>query len=125
MPARRAIVPFESRVPRNEGYKNPQYVKIEEAFSKTVELEDVHDCMVSIGKDRFLVTAYWAGTADPNPAVAMACGGLEWRGEIAVVQAGRVVTFYKRVRTTTAVKKVVAKYVVPPLTQKALLNPIV
>ncbi|KAF9778449.1 hypothetical protein BJ322DRAFT_1018105 [Thelephora terrestris] len=108
---RRALISFESMVPRNEGYKNPQYLKIEAAFAKTVEPEDVHDCMVSVGKDRFLVTAYWAGTEDPNPAVEMVCGGLEWRGEIAVVQVGRVVTFYKRVRRTTAVKKVVAKFV--------------
>lgn len=84
-------------------------MKIEEAFAKTVEPEDIHDCMVSVGKDRFLVAAYWDAREDPNPAVAMACAGLEWRGEIAVVQAGRVVTFYKRVRCTTVVKKVVAK----------------
>ena len=101
-------------VPRNECYKNPQYVKIEAAFAKTVEPQDIHDCMVSVGEDRFLVTAYWAGIEDPNPAVKMACGGLEWRGEIAVVQAGRAVTFYKRLRRTSAVKKVIAKYVVHP-----------
>lgn len=98
-------------VPRNEGYQNPQYIKIEEAFAKTVAPQEIHDCWVSVGEDRFLVTAYWAGTEDPNPAVKTACGGLEWRGELAVIQAGKIVTFYKRVYRIPAVKKVVAKYV--------------
>ena len=114
-------------VPHKEGYKNPRYIKFEEAFAKVVEPQEVHDCYVSVGKDRFLVAAYWAETEDPNPAVKMACGGLEWRGELAVVQAGRFVTFYKRIRHTSAVKKVVAKYVSqsPPPIANALLNLVV
>ena len=109
--ARRTPIFFESMIPRNEGYKNPLYIKIENAFAKPVAPEDIHDCMVTVGKDRFLVTAYWAEAEIPNAAVGMTCGGLVWKGEIAVVQAGRRVTFYKQVRRTSAVKNVVAKYV--------------
>ena len=98
-------------IPRKESYKNPQYLKIEEAFAKTVDPQEIHDCRVSVGKDRFLVTAYWNGTEAPNAAVKKASGGLDWRGEIAVVQTGQVVVFYKQICHTSAVKKVLAKYV--------------
>jgi hypothetical protein len=44
--------------------------------------------------------------------VEAVCPGLEWRGEIAVVQAGRFVTFYKQVRKPSVVSKVVSKWVI-------------
>ena len=67
--------------------------------------------IVVVGREIFLVSAYWDGEDSPNRAVEAVCPGLEWRGEIAVVQAGRFVTFYKRVRTPSVVSKVVSKWV--------------
>lgn len=99
-------------VPRGEGFDNPQYIKIEEKFSKKVKSNRMHDCTVVAGRDVFLVSAYWEGDAGPNRAVEAACPGLEWRGEIAVVQAGRFVTFYKKFQNPSAVSKVVSKWVV-------------
>ncbi|KAF9643069.1 hypothetical protein BDM02DRAFT_3192258 [Thelephora ganbajun] len=98
-------------VPQDEGFENPQYVKVEQWFSKKVKSGHIHNCIVVVGRDIFLVSAYWEGTDSPNRAVEAVCPGLEWRGEIAVVQAGRFVTFYKRVRKPSVVTKVVSKFV--------------
>lgn len=99
-------------VPQDEGFQNPQYIKVEQKFSKKVKLGRIHDCIVTVGRETFLVTAYWEEEDGPNRAVEAVCPGLEWRGEIAVVQAGRFVTFYKRVRTPSVVNKVVSKWVI-------------
>jgi len=104
-------VSFTCVVPQDEGFDNPQYVKVEEKFSKKVGLSRIHDCTVVAGRNVFLVSAYWEEGTDPNRAVEAACPGLEWRGEIAVVQAGRFVTFYKRFKNPSVVSKVVSKSV--------------
>lgn len=96
-------------VPHGEGFENPQYIKVEEKFSKKVGLGRIHDCTVTIGRDIFLVSAYWEGTDGPNRAVEAVCPGLDWHGEIAVVQMGRFVTYYKRVRNSSVVSKAVSK----------------
>ena len=102
-------VPFSSVVPQAESFDNPRYIKFEQKFSKKVKSNRIHDCTVVVGNDVFLVSAYWDEAANPNRAVETVCPGLEWRGEIAIVQAGRFVTFYKQVRNTSAVSKVVSK----------------
>jgi len=100
-------------IPQDEGFENPQYIKVEQKFSKKVKLSRIHDCTVVVGRNIFLVSAYWEGEGVPNRAVEAVCPGLEWRGEIAVVQAGRFVTFYKKVRTSSAVvNAVVSKWVI-------------
>lgn len=106
---RPTLVSFVSLIPQGECFENPQYIKVEEKFSKKVRPSRIHDCTVVIGRDVFVVSAYWEEGGSPNRAVEAACPGLEWRGEIAVVQAGRFVTFYKRVRNTSAISKVVSK----------------
>lgn len=100
---------FVSIVPQDEGFRNPRYVKVEQGFSKKVKRSRIHDCTVVVGRDVFLVTAYWDGEDCPNRAVEVACPGLEWRGEIAIIQAGRFVTFYKDVKRLSAVSKAVSK----------------
>jgi len=105
-------VSFTSMVPQDEGFQNPRYIKVEQRFSKKVKLSRIHDCIVVTGRDTFLVSAYWEEAASPNRAVEAVCPGLEWRGEIAVVQAGRFVTFYKQVKNPSVVNKVVSKWVV-------------
>ncbi|KAF9786228.1 hypothetical protein BJ322DRAFT_1190856 [Thelephora terrestris] len=109
--ARPRRVSFTSVVPQGEGFDNPQYIKVEEKFSKKVRQSRIHDCIVFAGRDIFLVSTYWEGEGALNRAVEAACPGLEWRGEIAVVQAGRFVTFYKRFQNSSAVSKVVSKFI--------------
>jgi hypothetical protein len=102
-------VPFASIIPQDEGLENPRYVKIEQRFSKKVKQSRIHDCIVVVGRDIFFVSAYWEGKDNPNAAVKTACPGLEWRGEIAVVQAGRFVTFYKNVKNLSVASKAVSR----------------
>jgi len=96
-------------VPQAEGFENPRYIKVEQKFTKKVKLSRIHDCTVVIGRDIFLVSAYWEGEDGPNRAVEAVCPGLSWQGEIAVVQMGRFVTFYKQVKNPSAVSKAVSK----------------
>lgn len=103
---------FPSIVPQDEGFENPRYVKVEKKFSNKVNQNRIHDCTVVVGRDVFLVSAYWEGKDNPNTAVEAACPGLEWRGEIAIVQAGRFVTFYKDVKSFSVASKAVCKLVV-------------
>ncbi|KAF9642595.1 hypothetical protein BDM02DRAFT_3132981 [Thelephora ganbajun] len=98
-------------IPQDKRFQNPQYVRFEQRFSKKVKLSRIHDCTVAVGHEVFLVSAYWEGEDSPNRAVEAVCLGLEWHGEIAVVQAGRFVTFYKRVRSPSVVNKVVSKFI--------------
>jgi hypothetical protein len=106
---RPARVSFVSLVPHGEGFDNPRYVKFEPRFSKRVKQNDIHECTVTVGRDTFLISAYWEGKDSPNTAVEVACPGLEWRGEITVVQAGRFVTFYKDVKNLSVASKAVSK----------------
>ena len=96
-------------VPQDEGFENPRYIKVEQKFSKKVKLSHIHDCIVVVGRDAFLISGYWEEGDSPNRAVEAACPGLEWRGEIAVVQVGRFVTFYKQVKNPSLVNRAVSK----------------
>lgn len=102
-------VSFHSIVPREEGFENPRYVKFEQKFSKKINQSRIHECTVVVGRGVFLVSAYWEDKDNPNSAVEVACPGLEWRGEIAVVQAGRFVTFYKDIKNLSVARKAVSK----------------
>ena len=84
---------------------------MEQGFSRKVKQSRIHDCTVVVGCNIFLVSAYWEENDNPNTAVRTACLGLEWRGEIAIVQAGRFITFYKDVRNLSAASKAVSKLV--------------
>jgi len=97
-------------VPQDEGFENPRYIKVEQKFSKKVGSSRIHECIVVVGRDVFLVSAYWEEEGSPNRAVEATCPGLEWRGEIAVVQAGRFVTFYKQIRNPSLVNRAVSKW---------------
>lgn len=98
-------------VPQDEGFGNPQYIKVEQQFSKKVPSSRIHDCIVVVGRDTFLVSAYWEEGDSPNRAVEAACPGLEWHGEITVVQVGRFVTYYKQVRRHSIANRAVSRFV--------------
>lgn len=106
------MVSFPSMIPQAESFKKPRYVKTEQRFSKKVRSNHIHDCTVVVGRETFLVSAYWDAEVGPNRAVESACPGLDWRGEVAVVQMGRFVTFYKQIKSPSSVNKAVSKWVV-------------
>lgn len=59
-----------------------------------------------------MVTGYWLDGCELNPSVMAIGRGLHWRGEIAVVQEGSLVPFYKKVKNPSYVDTVVARSVV-------------
>jgi hypothetical protein len=105
-------VSFTSIVPQGEGFENPRYIQVEAQFSKKVKRGLIHESVVVVGRSSFLVSAYWDEEVRSNLAVATLCPGLEWKGEIAVVQAGRFVTFYKEVKSLSTASKAVSRSVV-------------
>jgi len=88
---------------------DPQ-VKIEEQFSK-IYPGRLNECTVIVDNAIFLVAAHWADRSHPNLAVKTVCRGLEWRGEVAIVQVGQFTPYYKRIRNPSAVNKAISRYV--------------
>lgn len=104
---------FKAIVPLAETFENPRYIRIEDRFSQPTVGNEIHDCKVVIDKNVFLITAYWKESDHRNMAVETAGKGLRWRGEIAVVQVGRIKPFYKRPKNPHCVNKAVARFVFP------------
>jgi hypothetical protein len=109
--SRRLPVVFKTIVPVTETFENPRYVRVEDRFSQPIAGKEIHDCKVVVDKNVFLVTAYWKEDSHRNRAVETAGKGLRWRGEIAVVQVGRLTPFYKRPKNPSSVNKAVARSV--------------
>lgn len=74
-------------------------------------------------KSVFLITAYWKNETNRNESVSSACGGLVWKGEIAVVQIGTLVPFYKRPKNPSSVNRAVARFVFQCSTCVAVSDP--
>lgn len=109
--SRRLPVIFKTIAPVAETFENPRYVRIEEKFSQPTAGREIHDCKVVVGGNIFLITAYWEEDDHKNRAVGSAGKGLIWRGEVAVVQVGRLKPFYKRPKNPSSVNKAVARFV--------------
>lgn len=107
---RRFPVVFGTVVPVAETFENPRYIRIEDRFSHPIPGNDIHDCKVVVDKNIFLITAYWKEDDHRNMAVESAGKGLRWKGEIAVVQVGRLTPFYKRPKNPSSVNKAVARF---------------
>ena len=103
---------FTSIVPQAEGFENPQYVKTEERFSKKVKSSHTYDCIMVVSPETFLVTAFLDAQVGSNWAVESVCPGLDWKGEITVVQVGRFVTFFKQVKNTSVMNRAVSSWVI-------------
>ena len=84
-------------------------IKMEEVFLMAPPPGDVHDCRVVVGRNVFLIVAYWSPDTTHNLALKTACGGLEWRGELSIVQMGTHVPFYKRCKTPSAVNAAISR----------------
>ena len=111
--SRRHPIEFKTIVPVAESFENPRYIRIEDRFSQPTTGNEIHDCKVVVDKDVFLITAYWKEDSHRNRAVEAAGKGLRWRGEIAVVQVGRLTPFYKHPKSPSSVNKAVARFVFP------------
>lgn len=59
--ARPTPVVFISMVPLDKGFENPRYIKAEQRFSKKVKPSSTHDCIVTVGRDISLISAYQKG----------------------------------------------------------------
>lgn len=82
---------------------------MEDVFSTVPSPGDVHDCRVVVGRDVFLIVAHWSPDAIPNLALKATCRGLEWRGELSIVQMGTHVPFYKRCKSPSAVNAAISR----------------
>lgn len=82
---------------------------MEETFSTNPAPGDVHDCRVTVGRDVFLIVANWSPDSIPNLALKATCGGLEWKGELSIVQMGTFVPYYKRFKTPSAVNAAISR----------------
>lgn len=59
----------------------------------------IHDCEVTVGRDIFLVSAYWDKSRDASTNRAILNStGIRWRGEATVVSIGRFVPYLKHIR---------------------------
>jgi hypothetical protein len=79
------------------------YLHVEPIF--TVLRAEINDCVVSVGKHRFLICAHYSPTAPVNWALKDHFPGFEWRGELVVVALGerRPLEFVSVARTKKAV----------------------
>ena len=84
-------------------------VNMEDTFSTIPPPGEVHDCRVVVGCDIFLIVAHWSPNATPNLALKTTCGGLEWKGELSIVQIGKYVPFYRCFKTPSAVNAAVSR----------------
>lgn len=107
--SRRVPISFGAIIPLVETFENPRYIRIEDQFSQPVAGNEIHDCKVVADGKVFFITAYWKEDGHKNMAVESAGRGLRWKGEIAVVQVGKLTPFYKRLRNPSSVNKAVAR----------------
>jgi hypothetical protein len=91
---------------------------MKDKYSRTSTSLSVHESRVHIGQDMFLVSGYWDPKADVNRSV-FSLTKFIWRGEVAVVRAGRFVPYCKRMKdghkADLAVKRYVVSFMVPSI----------
>lgn len=98
--------------------KRLPFLKMEDIFTNT-EAPIIHDCVVSVGEQRFLISAHYRPTEAVNGGLQKAFPGYAWRGEIVAVALGRVNPYVDKVKNAIykeAINKSVYLYF-PPLFQ--------
>ncbi|KAJ7828890.1 hypothetical protein B0H13DRAFT_1916804 [Mycena leptocephala] len=89
------------------------YLSMEPTFS--VQSAVVHDCVVAIGRDRFLISAYYSPKAPVNEALKEFTPGFDWRGELMVVALGKKVPYLTRMKhnpTAAAINKFIGTFLI-------------
>ncbi|KAJ7717326.1 hypothetical protein B0H16DRAFT_1799330 [Mycena metata] len=77
--------------------KRLPFLKMEDIFTNT-EAPIIHDCVVSVGEQRFLISAHYRPTEAINGGLQKAFPGYAWRGEIVAVALGRVNPYVDKVK---------------------------
>ncbi|KAJ7265574.1 hypothetical protein C8J57DRAFT_1229806 [Mycena rebaudengoi] len=78
------------------------YLAMENGF--TVEPDLIHDCVVAIGSQRFLVSGHYSAEGPVNGALKDVAPTFDWRGEIIVVQLGKRVNYLSRMKSPLVVE---------------------
>ncbi|KAJ7601907.1 hypothetical protein B0H17DRAFT_1155130 [Mycena rosella] len=77
------------------------YLAMERNF--TIQPGVFHDCVVTIGKDQFLISAHYSPKAPINGALKELAPGFNWRGELVIVALGQSVPYLRRMKLHPAV----------------------
>ncbi|KAJ7680193.1 hypothetical protein DFH06DRAFT_1315001 [Mycena polygramma] len=72
------------------------YLVAEDIFT-TTENAVIHDCIVHVGKDRFLVTGFYHPALPVNHALKDLASGFRWKGEIILFAIGKRVPYLSNV----------------------------
>jgi hypothetical protein len=64
----------------------------------TVQPDVIHDCVVSIGESRFLISGHYSAEAPINGALKQVAPTFDWKGEIIVVQLGKRVNYLAKMK---------------------------
>jgi hypothetical protein len=90
----RRLVNFTSFIPVGiETFKKSRYVAVEAEFDAPGA---IHDCLVSVGTEKYLVSGYYDPNRMPNDLLAKVARGSCWQGEISVLFVGKVIPFKQR-----------------------------
>ncbi|KAJ7650494.1 hypothetical protein FB45DRAFT_859256 [Roridomyces roridus] len=65
-----------------------EYLVVGPVFTRDV-VGTIHDCIVTVGEQRFLVSAHYDDWAPVNPALKRLLKGYNWRGELVIAALGR------------------------------------
>jgi hypothetical protein len=106
------VVRLRTTVPPNQSFENPPYLEVETYLHRPRPSTTIHDCVVTVGRDAFLVSAYWDKSRDaPINRSIFNATGVHWRGEATVAGIGRVVPYLKRVRNAWDAEAALLKWV--------------
>ncbi|KAJ7769608.1 hypothetical protein DFH07DRAFT_954204 [Mycena maculata] len=78
------------------------YLEVETLFADDVPNGGIHDVVVEVGVDRFLISGYHSEEGPVNSALKERFNNFTWRGELTVVKLGRVVTYRRDFNLRTA-----------------------
>jgi hypothetical protein len=93
------MVQLSTTTPHNPSFSNLPYLAIETHLRRPRLSMTIHDCAVTVGRDIFLVSAYWDKTRDaPINRAILNSTGVRWRGEATVVGVSRFTPYLKRIR---------------------------
>ncbi|KAJ7232128.1 hypothetical protein C8J57DRAFT_1250780 [Mycena rebaudengoi] len=77
------------------------YLAMENGF--TVQPNVIHDCVVAVGAQRFLVSGHYSVEAPINGALNEVAPTFDWKGEIIVVQLGKKVNYLSQMQSPLAI----------------------
>jgi hypothetical protein len=87
---------------RRGNHGDRPYVAVEEVLRPAMNT-DIHDCIVTIGSNKYLVSGWYTpGSARNTGALQRIAPAFIWRGEISVIALGSYVNFLSRISSQQA-----------------------